>query len=118
MTIESKVQSIISDVEGVLCALSDEHKKLLKDTILRGFWGRGREVFRGKDGRTITDTMFAYRPMEGDFSPIFAELCPDEGVGNIISHTENWNFDGNGNMIFIRRRWCPKFIIWAGYSKQ
>ena len=113
-----KMETVIMEVESILKCLSNEQKSLLKNTILRGFWGRGKASFQSKDGRIITDSMFAYRPQEGDFSQIYAKLCPGGGIGNIISHTENWNLDGKGNMIFIRRRWCPKFIIWAGYKKN
>lgn len=116
----------IKQVEEIVSVLTAEQQQLLKDTLNYGSWGDGTYDFIDENGKIEEDQMCGYctndakragnfsgRKISAMFRSIYKKLCPENGLGTIISHCSDWWGDGSGDMLFIREDYYRAFEEWS-----
>ena len=111
----------VNDVQTVVSLLNENQQQLLKDTINHGCWGDSEIAFTDGEypstGYCTNDAKrgghFQGRQISSMFRSIYKKLCPNGGVGDIISHCSDWWGDGTGDMLFIKDGWDHAFEQWA-----
>ena len=116
----------IQNVQNVVSVLNEQQQQLLKDTIRYGCWGDSSYEFWDENDQVETVGMMGYcsndakeaghfsgRQVSGMFRGIYSKLCPNNGIGKVISHHSDWWGDGSGDMLFIRSNWVDAFEEWA-----
>jgi hypothetical protein len=116
----------VKEVEKIVSVLTKDEQQLLKDTINRGFWGDGDQEFLNEDGSYSPYGMYGYCVNDAQkaghfkghvvatmFRSIYKKLCPEKGIGRVISHCSDWWENGSGDMLFIRIEYCKAFEEWA-----
>ena len=104
-----------SIAEKIISSLSGEEVVLLLDTIRFGAWGSCDMEFRDEAGNIETVGCYGYctndakrgghfkgRKVSIMFRSIYKKLCPDNGIGQNLTHISNWWGDGSGDMLFLR----------------
>lgn len=114
------------NVNELLDKLSDKQKQLLKDTIINGCWGTCDSEFVNEKGIIIVSNCVGYvvnlakeaghfngRQISAMFRSIYSKLCPNNGIGNFLSHISNYWDNGSGDALFIKRDYVIAFERWA-----